>query len=146
MLAGHLNEVSDSGLMQTNRGGLVSSQDPWPLPVPLLWERARVTQATHLHSIHPLLPVWKSDRSHTLIPIALHTFLVTGKASLAFRKMPLCVALCRRSCVSPVRMMRCWEERMLLSPLLKREAVHRLRITAVCVGREVFMQIVFLQE
>lgn len=146
MLADYLNEVSDSGLIQTNRGGLVSSQDPLPLPVPLLWERARVTQATHLHSIHPLLPLWKSDHSHTLIPIAMCTFLVTGKASLAFRKMPLCVALCRRSCASPVRMMRCWEERMLLSLLIICEALRPLRITALYVDMGAFMHIVLLQR
>lgn len=145
MLAGRLNEVSDSGLIQTNRGGFVSSQDRWPLPAPVLWELARVTQATHLLSIHPLLPLWKSDHSHTLIPIAPFAFLVTGKASLAFKKMPLCVALCRRSCASPVRLMRCWEERTLLSPPSKREAVHPLRITATYVDMGVFTQIVFRQ-
>lgn len=74
----------------------MSSQDPQPLPVPLLWEQARVTQATHLRSIYPLLPQWKSN---PLIPIVFSVFGPTGKASLTFRKMPLCVALCRRSCV-----------------------------------------------
>lgn len=53
-----------------------------------------------------LTPSFPSLRAH---------FLVTGKASLAFRETPLCVALCRRSCASLVGMMRCWEELMLLS-------------------------------
>lgn len=45
----YLNLVSFCGW--THRGGLVSSQDPGPLPVPLLhWKRARVTQATHISS------------------------------------------------------------------------------------------------
>lgn len=64
-------------------------QDPQPLPVPLLWEQARVTQATHLRSIHPLLPQWKSDPFRPLIPVVLSVFGLTGKASLTFRKMPL---------------------------------------------------------
>lgn len=72
VVSGHLNGVSDSGLIETNRGGFVSSQDPQPLPVPLLWEQARVTQAVHLHSIPPLLSLWKGYRSHTLILPALH--------------------------------------------------------------------------
>lgn len=120
VLSGQFNEVSDSGLIQTNRGGLVSSQDPGPLPVPLPWEWARVTEAMRVHSIHPLLPLWKSDHSHTLIPIAPCTFLVTGKASLAFREMPLCVALCRRSCAGPARMIRCWGRAHAALPALKK--------------------------
>ncbi|KAL3974920.1 hypothetical protein ACER0C_023546 [Sarotherodon galilaeus] len=51
----------------------------------------------------------------------------------------------KRSCASLVRLMRCWEERMLLSPPSKREAVHPLRITATYVDTGVFAQIVFRQ-
>lgn len=110
---GHFNGVSDSGLIESNRGGLVSSQDLWPLPVPLLWEQARVTQATHLYSIHPVLSLWKGRHSRTL-PLSPHhtsspgTFVVTGKVPLAFRRVPLCVPLCRCSCASLI-----WGEEML---------------------------------
>lgn len=90
MLAPHLNEVSDSGLIQRHRGGLVFSQDPWPLPVPLFWEEARVTQATRIsaQSTHCCL----GGKSHQ--PRSRRTFLVTGKASLACRKSCLYVWLC----------------------------------------------------
>lgn len=129
---GLVNEVSDSGLMQTNRAGLVSSRDPRPLPVAGLWERARVTPAAHLRSIPPLLSLWKSDAPHTLISIAPHTLLVTGKSIFGvFRGMLLCGC----SCESPVRRMGCWETGTSTTPqtlhsFKKHHVLFALRVTS----------------
>lgn len=109
-LAGHLNGVSDSCLIRTNRGGLVSPQDPGATSCPSALGlgqgdtvHASLTQSTHCCLCGNAIPLT------TPLPSLSYMVLVTGKASLALRTTPLCAALCRHSCASRLRPMRRWE-------------------------------------
>lgn len=106
VVAPHSNGASGGRLIETHRGGPVSSQSARPLPVPPLWEPSQGdTGHTHL-PLNPATVVPAEERRPPAAPFPPWrcTSLATGKASLAFRKFPLCVALCRCSCASLVRM------------------------------------------
>lgn len=103
------------------------------------WHRPRIfSQSTHCCS-----PCGKAIALTGSFPSLRGPCLWQEKASLAFREMLLCVALCRRSCAGLVRMMRCWEEH---PPKFKHEALHPLRISAVSVDMGLSMQILYLQR
>lgn len=87
----------------THRGGPVSSHSPPPLPVPPAVgtepgrhrPHASPTQSSHC------CPGGGAAALAAPFPSWLCTSLATGKASLAFRKFPLCVALCRAQLCEP---------------------------------------------
>lgn len=118
--------------MQTHRRGLVSSQDPWPLPVPFALGSGQ-GDTGHAFPLNPPTvagvekPRCSHPHSHRSVRGACDR-----KVCLASKEMTLCVALCRRSCAVLVRMMRCWEDGMLLSRLTKPHVLHPCRIGAVC--------------
>lgn len=137
VLAGHLNEVSDSGLIQTNRGGLVSFPGSLATSCPCCsgngpgWHRPRIsTQSTHCclcGKAITLTPSFPSLRARSLwqekrlwhLERCLYVWLCVGAAVRAARSG-------------------WWDAGKSTPPL------HPLRITAVYVDMGGFMQIVYL--
>lgn len=98
--------------------GLYPTRIAWPLPVPLHWDRARVTQATHFPLNPPTVAsVEKPSLSPPYSRCSMHIFLWQEKRSFFFfyilKDASVCVWLCVDAAVR-----------------LKRAGLGPLRITA----------------